>query len=278
MKHAVRTLVLCAFLSGVCGPLAAAPVEYVKICSLYGAGFLYLPGTDTCHSPANGDTRQATTNGVWRSRLPYPTGRWAKNVRECAGRMVRIGTFQNADFTLNAWGRKQTVSIPLAVGEKEYISEVMMSGGFYDPRRPGNRSGSQGFGSTAAFCVRSLDPAVPEVKPEPNPEDPPTKERFANGLLPIACISNSRILGMPASYIVDADTSYPSVEFGFADAEETEDYGPFVYNSHVAVTTDFPSGNANLLTYLDAADGLRKPLAGSITVSVCVAKSLDGLR
>ncbi len=27
---------------------AAPPVEYVKICSLYGAGFFYLPGTDTC--------------------------------------------------------------------------------------------------------------------------------------------------------------------------------------------------------------------------------------
>lgn len=27
---------------------AAKPVEYVKICSLYGAGFYYLPGTDIC--------------------------------------------------------------------------------------------------------------------------------------------------------------------------------------------------------------------------------------
>jgi Porin subfamily len=29
-------------------PVKAAPVEYVKICSLYGAGFFYIPGTDTC--------------------------------------------------------------------------------------------------------------------------------------------------------------------------------------------------------------------------------------
>ncbi|MEK9281084.1 porin [Bradyrhizobium sp. ISRA442] len=29
-------------------PLKAKPVEYVKICSLYGAGFYYIPGTDTC--------------------------------------------------------------------------------------------------------------------------------------------------------------------------------------------------------------------------------------
>src|ERR1700744_424773 len=29
-------------------PLKAKPVEYVKVCSLYGAGFWYVPGTDTC--------------------------------------------------------------------------------------------------------------------------------------------------------------------------------------------------------------------------------------
>ncbi len=29
-------------------PVKAAPVQYVKICSLYGAGFYYIPGTDTC--------------------------------------------------------------------------------------------------------------------------------------------------------------------------------------------------------------------------------------
>jgi hypothetical protein len=29
-------------------PLKAKAVEYVKVCSLYGAGFYYMPGTDTC--------------------------------------------------------------------------------------------------------------------------------------------------------------------------------------------------------------------------------------
>src|ERR1700722_18407423 len=29
-------------------PVQAKPVEYVKVCSLYGAGFFYIPGTDTC--------------------------------------------------------------------------------------------------------------------------------------------------------------------------------------------------------------------------------------
>ena len=29
-------------------PVKAKPVQYVKICSLYGAGFYYIPGTDMC--------------------------------------------------------------------------------------------------------------------------------------------------------------------------------------------------------------------------------------
>src|ERR1700751_879079 len=29
-------------------PVKAKPVEYVKVCSLYGQGFFYIPGTDSC--------------------------------------------------------------------------------------------------------------------------------------------------------------------------------------------------------------------------------------
>ena len=29
-------------------PVKAKPVEYVKVCSLYGAGYYYMPGTDIC--------------------------------------------------------------------------------------------------------------------------------------------------------------------------------------------------------------------------------------
>src|SRR5438309_9727630 len=37
-----------AGLLAVSGAQAAPPVEYVKVCSLYGDGFYYIPGTDTC--------------------------------------------------------------------------------------------------------------------------------------------------------------------------------------------------------------------------------------
>src|ERR1700693_5836036 len=29
-------------------PVKPTAVEYVRVCSLYGAGFFYIPGTDTC--------------------------------------------------------------------------------------------------------------------------------------------------------------------------------------------------------------------------------------
>ena len=29
-------------------PVKAKPVQYVKICSLYGEGFYYIPGSDIC--------------------------------------------------------------------------------------------------------------------------------------------------------------------------------------------------------------------------------------
>src|SRR3954470_14552304 len=56
MKKTVKTLLLgtAAGFVAVAGaqaadmPVKAAPVNYVKICSLYGDGFYYIPGTDTC--------------------------------------------------------------------------------------------------------------------------------------------------------------------------------------------------------------------------------------
>lgn len=44
-------------------PAAAAepvPMEYVRICDAYGSGFLYLPGTEQCYRPADGQIRYET--------------------------------------------------------------------------------------------------------------------------------------------------------------------------------------------------------------------------
>src|SRR6266576_3192020 len=43
-------------------PVKAQPVQYVKICSLYGDGFYYIPGTDTCLKLGGYIRVQAETN------------------------------------------------------------------------------------------------------------------------------------------------------------------------------------------------------------------------
>jgi hypothetical protein len=49
------------------------------------------------------------------------------------------------------------------------------------------------------------------------------------------------------------------------------DIGPHIYGSQLVVSTDVGPGGPTLLTYRDA-DGTDKPLAGTLSVSVCVAK------
>ncbi len=61
-------------------PVKAKAVEYVKICSLYGAGFYYIPGSDTCIKLGGylraevalnaGGNYSAQYNGVVRGQQP----------------------------------------------------------------------------------------------------------------------------------------------------------------------------------------------------------------
>jgi Porin subfamily len=44
-------------------PLKAKAVEYVRVCSLYGAGFFYIPGTDTCVKIGGYIRADLTVNG-----------------------------------------------------------------------------------------------------------------------------------------------------------------------------------------------------------------------
>ena len=73
-------------------PVKAKPVQYVKICSLYGAGFYYIPGTDMCLKVGgwvraetswgmngssvasfNNDVNNRNTNNLWWRERGYIT-------------------------------------------------------------------------------------------------------------------------------------------------------------------------------------------------------------
>jgi porin-like protein len=71
-------------------PVKAKPVEYVKICNLYGAGFYYVPGTDTC----------IKIGGYVRADYSYNTaGGGLPNFTGAPGRQTRADT---ADFATRA--------------------------------------------------------------------------------------------------------------------------------------------------------------------------------
>jgi Porin subfamily len=106
-------------------PVKAKAVEYVRICSLYGAGFWYIPGTDTCiklggyvrvdttfnasgtqGAPEwNGDTGQGnrySNNFVGRSRLALTVD------TRTATEYGVVRTFGQGDFTFDTFGGSST--------------------------------------------------------------------------------------------------------------------------------------------------------------------------
>ncbi|RXG84344.1 porin [Bradyrhizobium zhanjiangense] len=61
-------------------PVKAKAIEYVKVCSLYGAGFYYIPGTDTCIK-LGGYLRAETVLGSDGHLTPADTGLTAAHNR-----------------------------------------------------------------------------------------------------------------------------------------------------------------------------------------------------
>ena len=55
-------------------PLKAKAVEYVKVCSLYGAGFYYIPGTDTCIKLGGYLRADTSFNAAGAQDMPRWTG------------------------------------------------------------------------------------------------------------------------------------------------------------------------------------------------------------
>jgi len=79
-------------------PVKAKPVEYVKVCSLYGAGFWYVPGTDTCIKIGAYVKLQTEYNS---SNGPFMDGVANGGAGDPGGRHTRTDT---APFTFNNRG------------------------------------------------------------------------------------------------------------------------------------------------------------------------------
>ena len=109
-------------------PVKAKPVQYVKICSLYGVGFYYIPGTDMC-----------IKIGGW-VRAEYGYGQNGNFAWGWANANVNNRTTNNSDFRargyITADARNQTeygtVRGYIAVGlsENEHGGDVAASNNF----------------------------------------------------------------------------------------------------------------------------------------------------
>lgn len=88
----------------VASTTTAAPVQYVRICSLYGANFFYIPGTDTCLDPTTGDIRTATERGVVRGVTPLANrvGNLESDVSDIKSQIAALQSAEQAEAAIQA--------------------------------------------------------------------------------------------------------------------------------------------------------------------------------
>jgi hypothetical protein len=76
---------------------------------------------------------------------------------------------------------------------------------------------------------------------------------------------------MPAAYSVSATSAYPDIDSSFTDGTQTVVAGPYLYGTQLVVTTDLGNnGGVPWLTYYNAITEQNVPMAGKLSVSVCV--------
>jgi hypothetical protein len=77
-------------------PVKAKPVEYVKVCSLYGAGYYYMPGTDICLKLGGYVRYQHTLNGG-NGTQPFGVQGWQEQTRNTEGQFQRARAVATID-------------------------------------------------------------------------------------------------------------------------------------------------------------------------------------
>ena len=97
-------------------PVKAKPVEYVRVCSLYGAGFWYVPGTDTCLKIGSYVREDVTWNG---SGGMSPIG-----IGTTGGQFTRTDTSQLNDRT------RSVITVDLRTQTEYGVLRSYLEGGF----------------------------------------------------------------------------------------------------------------------------------------------------
>ena len=261
LKRAILSLVFLAAWFGLPPKGHAAPVEYVKICTSFGLmGYYYLPGTDICANTVTGMTMEATDGGTWSALLPTASqGNWFSLPQlDCAGRLVLVGNFHPLDFVINAYGRYQAPPFNFKLQPGEFISNVLVSGGFNDPIQP-LRTGP-GL-SPAQFCLRVVDPNYSTIDMGGAPQHP-----YFCSPAPLMCFSNSQIKAIPATYSVPV-LGTPVVHYN-TDANGKVTGSPATCGSQLLLTTGTGKYDPTVMNDPLIPTGIGS--GGTITVWACV--------
>jgi len=85
----------------------SAPVEYVKVCSAYGAGFFFIPGTDTClriggYVRIEYDNRQHVTDGATAQDVFTPSGTNANTLSTNSLGLSTAGWYTRGTISVDA--------------------------------------------------------------------------------------------------------------------------------------------------------------------------------
>jgi hypothetical protein len=130
-------------------PVKAKAVEYVRICSLYGAGFFYIPGTDTCikiggYLRADLTIHGGASNAPFWSGDPGVNDRYTNNYNDYARMALTIDTrtqteygvvrtFGQGDFTFATEGAGNSIGVQssTAAGNIEGLGFNNQVGGGY---------------------------------------------------------------------------------------------------------------------------------------------------
>jgi hypothetical protein len=97
-------------------PVKAKPVEYVKVCSLYGEGFFYIPGTDTCIKVGGWVRYDQYFGNTGGSGNPFVTGSTGRN-----------DSFDSADYQTRA---RTVVSFDVRTQTEYGVLQSYYRGGF----------------------------------------------------------------------------------------------------------------------------------------------------
>src|SRR5262245_33401987 len=65
MMYRLSAVVMACLVSSLIEARAQAPVEYVRVCSLYGSGYYYVPGSDICLRPSGRLRSDASAAPDW---------------------------------------------------------------------------------------------------------------------------------------------------------------------------------------------------------------------